>query len=112
MRNRVIVFRARLLSQAAVAAILAGTVAGCSGDVSRFREPFFTGSTANQREIISSEQPMPAPVAGADGAVTKGDLPPPAGAAPVYRAAAPAGLRFNRSSPGTAIMAGQPPAAR
>jgi murein DD-endopeptidase MepM/ murein hydrolase activator NlpD len=61
--------------------------AGCSGDATRFREPFFTGSTANQREIISSEQPMPAPVASADGAVTRGDLPPPAGAAPVHAAA-------------------------
>src|SRR5260221_13247563 len=87
MRNRVSVFRARLLCQAAAAAVLAGMGAGCSGDVSRFREPFFTGSTANQHQIIGSEQPMPAPVASADGAVTKGgDLPPPAGAPPAYAA--------------------------
>src|SRR5258707_1339097 len=91
MRTRVSVFRARLLCQAAAAAVLAGMGAGCSGDVSRFREPFFTGSTANQHAIIGSEQPMPAPIASADGAVTKGgDLPPPAGAPPAYAAAGPA----------------------
>jgi murein DD-endopeptidase MepM/ murein hydrolase activator NlpD len=88
MRNRVTVFRARLLSQVAAVAVLAGMGAGCSGDVTRFREPFFTGSTDNQRRIIGSEQPMPAPVAGADGVVSKGDLPPPAGVSPAYAAAA------------------------
>jgi len=87
MRNRVTVFRARLLSQVAAVAVLAGMGAGCSGDVSRFREPFFTGSTDNQRQIIS-DQPMPAPVAVADGAVSKRDLPPPAGVSPAYAMAA------------------------
>ena len=42
--------------------------------------PFLTGSTANQREIIGSGQPMPAPVPTHDDAVTRSDLPPPAGA--------------------------------
>src|SRR5258708_1133682 len=81
MRNRVIEFRARLLSQAAVAAVLAGTAAGCSADATRFHDPLFTGSTENQHEIISSGQPMPPAIARGDGAVAKADLPPPAGAA-------------------------------
>jgi murein DD-endopeptidase MepM/ murein hydrolase activator NlpD len=81
MRNRVIEFRARLLSQAAVAAVLAGTAAGCSADATRFHDPLFTGSTENQHEIISSGQPMPPAIARSDGAVAKADLPPPAGAA-------------------------------
>src|SRR5438034_176891 len=89
MCNRVSAFRARLLSQVAVAAVLAGMGAGCSGDVTRFKEPFFTGSTANQHEIIGSEQPMPAPVAQSDGAVAKSDLPPPAGGAVPLVGAAP-----------------------
>src|SRR5260221_2835108 len=88
MRNRVTVFRTRLLSQVAAVAVLAGMGAGCSGDVTRFREPFFTGSTDNQRQIIGPEQPMPAPVASSEGVVSKSDLPPPAGVSPAHAAAA------------------------
>jgi murein DD-endopeptidase MepM/ murein hydrolase activator NlpD len=80
MRNRVIEYRGRLLSHAAVAAVLAGTAAGCSADATRFHDPLFTGSTANQRQIISSGQPMPPAIASSDGAVARSDLPPPAGA--------------------------------
>jgi murein DD-endopeptidase MepM/ murein hydrolase activator NlpD len=69
----------------AVVALIAGMSAACSNSV-RMSEPLFTGSTANQREILgqnggdvggSDYQPMPAAVAGND-AVTRSDLPPPA----------------------------------
>ncbi len=52
MRNLSCAFRFRLLNQVAVVAILAGATAACSGDVTRLREPLFTGSTPNQRQII------------------------------------------------------------
>jgi murein DD-endopeptidase MepM/ murein hydrolase activator NlpD len=52
--------------------------AACSGDATRIREPFFTGSTPNQRDIIgSASQPMPPPLPA--GAVASSALPPPAG---------------------------------
>ncbi len=80
MRNRVSAFRIKLLNQAAIVAVLAGATAACSGDVTRLREPFFTGSTANQREIIGSadQQPMPAAIP-QDGPVQRADLAPPPG---------------------------------
>lgn len=52
MCNRVSAFRTRFLGQAAAVAVLAGLGAACSSDATRVREPFFTGSTANQRDII------------------------------------------------------------
>jgi hypothetical protein len=76
MRNRVVGSRARQLSLVAVAAMLAGVAAGCSDHVTRFNEPLFTGSTANQREIIGSGQPIEPAVASTDATITKGDLPP------------------------------------
>ena len=77
MRNRVVGSRARQLSLVAMAAMLAGTAAGCA-DATRFHEPLFTGSTANQREIIGSGQPKWAAVASNNGTIAKTDLPPPA----------------------------------
>ena len=79
MRNLVSAYRSRLLGQAAAIAIIAGFGAGCS-DATHPGEPFFTGSTANQREIIGSAtaQPMPGPIP--PGAVTSSNLPPPPGA--------------------------------
>jgi hypothetical protein len=44
----------------------------------RFHDPFFSSSTANQREIIGSGQAVGPAVASNDGAITKGDLPPAA----------------------------------
>jgi murein DD-endopeptidase MepM/ murein hydrolase activator NlpD len=52
--------------------------AACSAGSGRFGTPLFTGSTPNQREIISGEQPMPAPIDNA--AVSREDLAPPPGA--------------------------------
>lgn len=52
-------FRADLMSRVASIAILAGFVAGCSSDVSRFSEPFFAGSTPNQKSIIAQQSPAP-----------------------------------------------------
>src|SRR5262245_568420 len=80
MRNRVFALRSKILCQAGAVALLAGLSAACSADADRLHEPFFTGSTPNQREIIggTGDQPMPAPVA--PGAVARADLPPPPGA--------------------------------
>lgn len=54
-------FRSRTLSQVAFVALLAGLTAACSSDGSRYGS-IFTGSTANQKQIIGGNQPMPAPV--------------------------------------------------
>jgi murein DD-endopeptidase MepM/ murein hydrolase activator NlpD len=54
-------FRSRTLSQVAFVALLAGLTAACSSDGSRYGS-IFTGSTANQKQIIGGDQPMPAPV--------------------------------------------------
>lgn len=54
-------FRSRTLSQVAVVALLSGLTAACSSDGSRYGS-IFTGSTANQKQIIGGSQPMPAPV--------------------------------------------------
>jgi murein DD-endopeptidase MepM/ murein hydrolase activator NlpD len=76
MRNRVSATRARVLGQAAAIAILAGMGAACS-DAARMKEPFFTGSTANQRDIIGGAPGTQVP--GQPG-VTSSALPPPPGA--------------------------------
>jgi len=76
MRNPVPAYR--FLGQAAIVTMVAVTVAGCS-ESSRFGQPLFTGSTDNQRQIISGDpQPMPQAVASAP--VTQSYLPPPGGA--------------------------------
>ncbi|MBN8995783.1 MAG: peptidoglycan DD-metalloendopeptidase family protein [Rhizobiales bacterium] len=85
MRNLSCAFRIRLLNQVAVVAILAGATAACSGDVTRLREPLFTGSTPNQRQIIGqngggasdadSDLVQPGP---ASNGVQSADLAPPA----------------------------------
>jgi len=71
--------------------------ASCSNSL-RLKEPFFTGSTENQKEIIgqgdTGYQPMPAVAGNND--VSRSDLPPPpatsyASAAPVSDFSAPAG---------------------
>src|ERR1700730_568711 len=75
MRQLLTAFRSRVLSVAAVAA-LSGVAASCS----LAEKQLFTGSTPNQREIISStssDQPLPAPTT----SVTRADLPPPPGPA-------------------------------
>jgi murein DD-endopeptidase MepM/ murein hydrolase activator NlpD len=79
--------RIRLGTQLGLVALFAGMTAACSGIP--FREPMFTGSTANQRQIISG-QPAPAPAAGVQVAsVQANDLPPPPGAPASTYAAAP-----------------------
>jgi len=80
----------KLSSQLSLVALLAGVGAGCSG-VIPFREPIFTGSTANQRQIISGQvAAQPSYGAGVQTAGIQGnDLPPPAGAAAASYAAAP-----------------------
>jgi len=102
-------FRSRTLSQVAVIALLSGLTAACSADGSRYGS-IFTGSTANQKQIIGGSQPMPAPVDYSSNnsdvvatpppsrGVSRSDLPPmlpgvqqgsqPMAAAPSYGASA------------------------
>jgi murein DD-endopeptidase MepM/ murein hydrolase activator NlpD len=78
----------RTAGQLSVVALLAGLGGGCSG-IFPIKEPIFTGSTANQQEIISGQAGSApagygqyagaAPMGGVQGA----DLPPPPGAAPL-----------------------------
>jgi murein DD-endopeptidase MepM/ murein hydrolase activator NlpD len=101
-------FRSRTLSQVAFVALLAGLTAACSSDGSRYGS-IFTGSTANQKQIIGGSQPMPAPVDYSysndvvaapppSRTVARSDLPPmlpgvqqsaPVAAAPSYNAPEP-----------------------
>ena len=86
MRSPVSAFRSRPLFHAALVVLLAGMSASCSNSL-RFKEPLFTGSTANQKEILGQDgayQPMPGPVA--SNAVTRSDLTAPAS----YASAQPA----------------------
>ena len=80
MRNRDNAFRYRVLGHAAFVVAAAGLAASCS-NATRFQEPFFTGSTENQREIIGQAdpvaQPMPAAIPSGSAAVTRAELPPP-----------------------------------
>ncbi len=77
MRNRDNAFRYRVLGRAAFVVAAAGLAASCS-NATRFGEPFFTGSTENQREIIgqADAQPMPG-IPAPSTAVTRSELPPP-----------------------------------
>ncbi len=81
MRNRDSAFRYRVLGQVAFVVTAAGLAASCS-NATRFDQPFFTGSTENQREIIgqAETQPMPAAIPSRSTAITRADLPPPPGA--------------------------------
>lgn len=80
MRNPFSASGSRALGQVALVVLLAGMSAACSNS-KRLSEPFFTGSTDNQRQIIgqsggqSDLQPMPAPLAG--NSVTRSNLPAP-----------------------------------
>ncbi len=51
--------RARVLSQVATIALIAGISAGCSMDMSRFADDVMTGSTSNQKRIVSSGRQSP-----------------------------------------------------
>ena len=51
-------------------ALVAGVTAGCSGDMSRFSDSIFTGSTDNQKQILSQESPT-------YDEVTTGSISPP-----------------------------------
>lgn len=81
MRNRIPALNGRLLGQAALVILIAAASAACSNS-KRFSEPFFTGSTDNQRQIVQggssydNYQPMPAQVA-SNGAISRSALPPP-----------------------------------
>lgn len=65
--------------------LLAGVSAGCSADIERFSDPILTGSTANQRQIVGSNQQAPV------------SLPPRSASVPVTYDPAP----YDVSSPQT-----------
>src|SRR5260221_619574 len=98
MRNQVSAFKARLLCQAAAVALLAGMGASCSATDPGFHEPFITGSTANQREILTGDsQPMPAPVSD-EAAVSSTDLAAPTDVSPTVPAATASAGSYGWSS--------------
>lgn len=85
----------RLLRHSAVI-LLAGMVAGCSGDMTRFTDGLTTGSTNNQRSVMQSQNQsyqqnnnsdnypvMPAAQRVASGNVQRNELPPVGSAAPM-----------------------------
>jgi len=74
MPNRVAARRGRILAQAGTVAVLAGLAASCSTGGNGAKEPFFTGSTANQQAIIGGGQ-------GGAQTVANAQLPPPPGTA-------------------------------
>lgn len=78
MRNPVSAFRPHTALRVTAVILMAGAAAACSNS-SRFGDRLFTGSTANQREIIgsASDQPIPAPISTGRAAVTRSELPPP-----------------------------------
>jgi len=100
-----------ILARGAALVLVGGMAAGCSSGVTRFTDDIFTGSTPNQRSIISSEaQPFPGDVAQQPAqpaqntwadtparaavepqSVTRSSLPPPGASqpAPVARAETP-----------------------
>lgn len=91
MRNRVSAFRSRALGQAALVILIAAASAACSNS-KRLSEPFFTGSTDNQRQIVNPDgyQPMPQQVASSG--VMRSDLPAPPAYGQTYAAANPADM--------------------
>ena len=83
----------RFAGQISVLALVAGLGAGCT-NLLPIREPIFTGSTANQKEILAGQsQAAPAGYGqyapASSGAVQGTDLPPPAGVSASTYAAAP-----------------------
>jgi murein DD-endopeptidase MepM/ murein hydrolase activator NlpD len=111
---------AKLGGQLSMLALLTGLGAGCSSMIP-VNEPVFTGSTTNQRDLISgqsvaSADPVAAPPAyrtGGSASVQGADLPPPAGAstssynaaraapASVYQPPAPAAPTYAMQAPST-----------
>ena len=85
----------RITGQLSLLALAAGLSAGCSSFLP-IREPIFTGSTANQQQIISGQDASSTPAgygqyaAAPSGGVQGADLPPPAGATSSAYAALPA----------------------
>jgi protein-L-isoaspartate(D-aspartate) O-methyltransferase len=107
MRSVESAFRSRALGQVALVILLAGATAACSGS-KRLSEPFITGSTENQRQIIgqNASQPMPAPVA--SNAVARADLPPPVDYSPSYAATDASAIPQSAYAPPPAPIAEAP----
>src|SRR4051812_798731 len=98
MRNLLSCVSPKILSHAAIVAVLAGTGAACSNDATRLSQPVFTNSTGS-RAASNAAQDMPPKVVGSNntdvaapvrsGAVAGNDLPP-AATRPGYVPSAPA----------------------
>ncbi len=90
-------------------ALLAGL--GACSNIDALRSPVFTGSTSNQKQIISSTSPLGNTYVGPQTAGVQGaDLPPPAGASqyPQY-AAAPAYAPTTNYAPAQTLQPYTPP---
>lgn len=90
MSKRLRILRSDLVSRVALISITAGALAGCSGSVERFGgEPIYTGSTSNQRQILSNGQRQPTyqDIMNGNGGTVAGL--PPASSAPVSTGSIP-----------------------
>ncbi len=96
MRKKVLHHASERLLRHSAVILLAGVVAGCSGDMTRFTDGLTTGSTNNQRAIMQSQNQsyqqnngadnypsMPAAQRVASGNVQRNELPPVGTAAPM-----------------------------
>lgn len=96
MRNSVISLRTRTLSQVAAISLMAGLLAACGSDASKFGLPMITGSTTGQKAAIGGAQPMPPQPVPYSPPIQSSALPPPSsqpllpGVAPAANAAASA----------------------
>ena len=108
MRSSVLSLRTRTLGQVAAISLMAGLLAACGSDASKFGIPSITGSTNGQKAMVGGPQPMPPEPVGAQPApytppVQRADIPAQQvlpGVAPTA-AASPAsiiGLRRRRGS--------------
>ncbi|MFD1694416.1 M23 family metallopeptidase [Roseibium aestuarii] len=81
MSKRLRLLHCDLISRVAVISMTAGVLAGCSAATERFGSEFYTGSTANQRQILSGNvrQPSYQDIMNGNGGTSAG-LPPASGA--------------------------------
>lgn len=59
MRSNIVSIRTRTLSQVAAVSLMAGLLAACGSDASKFGLPMITGSTSPQKTAAGGPQPMP-----------------------------------------------------
>jgi murein DD-endopeptidase MepM/ murein hydrolase activator NlpD len=100
----------RIAGQISLLAVVAGLGAGCT-NLLPIRDPVFTGSTANQKEILAGAPAGYGQYAPASSTVVQGtDLPPPAGvSASTYAASAAPPQTYTPPQAASPVQLGAPP---